>query len=159
MSNNVNGIFTNNDMAVAPRNICDSFRSKHASAVTLQEPNCDFKQQRCVTALDRHVRHKTTFRKCAYSSSSSNPSNNSTYLPGGTVTFIRNHWATRYNETGGDTEMGRWSYVSLNMDDNETLLYNSSAVLQTGPSSTRLSNAHAPVVPRVAQSCQRTCTK
>ena len=27
--------------------------------------------------------------------------------------------------------------------------------LQTGPSSLRLSNAHAPVVPRVAQSCQK----
>jgi hypothetical protein len=123
MSNNTNGVFQNNDLEVAPRTLCDSFRVKHASAVTLQEPNCDFQQKRCVTALDRHIRHKTTFRKWAYSSSASNPHPTSTYLPGGTATIIRDHWATRFHEAGGDTELGRWSYISLNMDDTQTLLY------------------------------------
>ena len=123
MGQNCAGIFPDNDLQFAPRDVMNSFSFKKAAVVSLQEPNCDFKQRRCVQALEKHIRNKTTFRHWAYSSSTSNPSERSTYLPGGTATIIRNHWATRFNESGGDTELGRWSYVALNMDDNKTLLY------------------------------------
>ena len=103
---NINGIFANNDFDNGPREIFESFRGKGAGVIALTEPNCDFTNRRCLAAFNKHVKHKTTFRHWAFSSSLANPNQYSTYLPGGTATIIRNHWATRFNESGGDTEMG-----------------------------------------------------
>lgn len=44
LGHNNNGIFPGGDMTFAPKSVFDSYRSKHASIVCMQEPNCDFKQ-------------------------------------------------------------------------------------------------------------------
>ena len=44
MGQNCAGIFPDNDLQFAPRDVMNSFSFKKAAVVSLQEPNCDFKQ-------------------------------------------------------------------------------------------------------------------
>jgi len=108
-SHNVNGL-SSRDAQVKLKLFVKTMRSKGVAVFGVQETNMNFQRQYSKLAVYQHV--KRTSKLCQGAVSSAPMGYTDEYQPGGTATFVRDRWATRFLSSGSDS-MGRWSWLTL----------------------------------------------
>ena len=109
ISHNVNGLSSADNHADAVH-LAELMAEKLVGLFGLQETNRNFERLKMVDTFHRAVRSVsthhhgvTTLAKLQWPCD---------YQPGGTAVSVRNHWATRYLDKGGDI-FGRWSWMTM----------------------------------------------
>ena len=108
-SHNVNG-FSRRDEQAKLKLFVTTMQAKGVSVFGLQETNTNYQNKYLKNMFYQHIEKTSRHRQGSVSSA---PMGYSTeFQPGGTATFVRDEWTTRFLKSGSDL-MGRWSWITL----------------------------------------------